>query len=129
MSIEQNKAVVRRYITEVLAGGDVDLVDELLAANYVNAGMGGMGRSDFKAWLNAASAGPGGRMEVEELIGEGDVVVARFTYAIKLPDGQQITARGLAYYRLADGRIVADDAITTPDLRQVFASQMPSSAA
>lgn len=128
MSIEQNKTVVRRYITEVLAGGNVDLVDELLATNYVNAGMGGMDRGSFKAWLNGASAGPGGRMEIQELVAEADVVVARFTYAIELPDGAEVTARGLAYYRLADGRIVEDDAITTPDLRQVFASQMPEAA-
>jgi hypothetical protein len=129
MSIQQNKDVVRRYITEVLAGGNVELVDELLASDYVNVGMGGMGRSDFKAWLNVASAGPGGQMQVEELIGEGDVVVARFNYAIRAPDGEEITARGLAFYRLAAGLIVEDDAITTPDLRQVFASQMPSGAA
>jgi len=129
MSIEENKAVVRRYITDVLAGGNVDLVDDLLATNYVNAGMAGMDRAAFKQWLNVASAGPGGRTEIRELIAEGDAVVARFTYAIRLPDGQQITARGLAFYRLADGRIVEDDAITTPDLRQVFAAQMPPSAA
>jgi ketosteroid isomerase-like protein len=126
MSTEQNKAVVRRYITEVLAGGDVDLVDDLLATDYVNRGMGDMDRDGFKAWLNVASAGPGGRMGIQELVGEGDVVVARFTYAITLPDGQEVTARGLAYYRLADGRIVEDEAMTTPDLRQVFAAQMPS---
>ena len=125
MSIEQNKTVVRRYITEVLVGGNVDLVDDLLAVNYVNVGMGGMDRTGFKAWLNVASAGPGGRTEIQELIAEGDAVVARFTFAIQLPDGQEITARGLAYYRLEDGRIVEDDAITTPDLRQVFAAQMP----
>ena len=40
MSTEENKAVVRRYITEVLAGGNVELVDDLLAENYVNRGMG-----------------------------------------------------------------------------------------
>jgi ketosteroid isomerase-like protein len=129
MSIEQNKAIVRRYITEVLVAGNIDLVDELLGPNYLNAGMGGMDRGAFKSWLSVASAGPGGRTEIQELIAEGDAVVARFTYAITLPDGQEITARGIAYYRLADGRIVEDDAITTPDLRQVFASQMPSSAA
>lgn len=39
-------------------------------------------RTDFKAWLNVASAGPGGRMEIQELVGEGDAVVARFAYAI-----------------------------------------------
>ena len=60
MSTEQNKAVVRRFITEVLVGGNVDLVDDLLAPNYVNLGMGGMDRAAFKAWLAANSAGPGG---------------------------------------------------------------------
>ena len=128
MSTEQNKAVVRRYITDVLAGGQVDLVDELLAANYVNRGMGDMDRAGFKAWLNANSAGPGGRMEIVDLIGEGDAVVARFTYAITLPAGEKVTARGLTYYRLADGRIVEDDPITTPDLTQVFAARMLPSA-
>jgi ketosteroid isomerase-like protein len=128
MSIEQNKAIVRRYITEVLAGGDVELVDDLLGEGYVNRGMGDMDRAGFKAWLSVASAGPGGRTEIDELVAEGDAVVARFTYAITLPDGQEVTARGLAYYRLADGRIVEDEAMTTPDLRQVFAAQMPSPA-
>ena len=33
MSTEHSKAVVRRFITEVLAGGNVDLVDDLLAAD------------------------------------------------------------------------------------------------
>jgi len=28
MSTEQNKAVVRRFITETLAGGNVDVIDE-----------------------------------------------------------------------------------------------------
>jgi ketosteroid isomerase-like protein len=128
MSTEQNKAVVRRFITEVLVGGDVDLVDDLLAADYVNRGMGGMGRAAFKAWLSVASAGPGGGMEIEDLVAEGESVVARFNYSITLPSGEEITARGLTFYRLADGRIVEDDAITTPDLMQVFAAQMPPSA-
>jgi predicted SnoaL-like aldol condensation-catalyzing enzyme len=128
MSTEQNRAVVRRFVTEVLAGGNVDLVDDLLAANYVNRGMGGMDRASFKAWLNANSAGPGGRMEIVDLVAEGDAVVARFTYALSLPSGEKLTVRGLTYYRLADGRIVEDDPITTPDLTQVFAAQIPPAA-
>jgi len=128
MSTEQNKAVVRRFITEVLVGGNVDLIDDLLAANYVNRGMGGVDRAGFKAFLTVASAGPGGRMEIKDLVAEGDAVVARFTYEITLPTGEQVTARGLTYYGLADGRIVEDDPITTPDLTQVFADQMPAPA-
>ncbi|MGZ8722062.1 MAG: ester cyclase [Aeromicrobium sp.] len=128
MPTEQNKTVVRRFITEVLVGGHVDLVDDLLATDYVNRAMGDMDHAGFKAWLTANSAGPGGRMEIEDLVAEGDVVVARFSYAIALPNGEQITARGLTYYRLADGMIVEDDPITTPDLTQVFAAQMPPPA-
>ena len=128
MSTEQNKAVVRRFVSEVLVGGHVDLVDDLLAANYVNRAMGDMDRAAFKAWLTVSSAGPGGRMEIEDLVAEGDAVVARFTYAITLPSGEKVTARGLTYYRLADGRIVEDDPITTPDLTQVFGAQMPPPA-
>ena len=128
MSIEENKAVVRRFIADVLEGGDVELVDDLLGETYVNRGMGGMDRDAFKAWLSAASAGPGGRMEIVDLVAEGDAVVARFTYAITLPNGGEVTARGLTFYRLADGRIIEDDPITSPDLMQVFADQMPGAS-
>jgi predicted ester cyclase len=83
-----------------------------------------MDRAAFKAWLAANSAGPGGRMEIKDLVAEGDAVVARFTYAITLPSGENISARGLTYYGLADGRIVEDDPITTPNLMQAFAAQM-----
>jgi predicted ester cyclase len=89
MSTDQNKAVVRRFITEVLVGGNVDLIDDLLAANYVNHGMGGVDRAGFKAFLTVASAGPGGRMEIKDLVAEGDAVVARFTYEITLPTGSR----------------------------------------
>ena len=57
MSTKQNKAVVRRYITEVLAGGHVDLVDDLLAADYVNRGMGGMDRAGLISARKRLSAG------------------------------------------------------------------------
>jgi ketosteroid isomerase-like protein len=120
MTPDQNKEVVRRYIEDVLVGGNVDFVDELLGPDYVNQAMGGMDRAAFKAWLGANSAGPGGRMEIVDLVAEGDVVVARFTYEITLPSGQEIKARGMTFYRLDAGRIVEDDAITSPDLMQAF---------
>jgi predicted SnoaL-like aldol condensation-catalyzing enzyme len=125
MSTEQNKAVVQRFINDVLVGGNVDLVDDLLGADYVNHGMGDMDRASFKAWLNVASAGPGGKMELQDLVAEGNAVVARFSYVISPPTGEPIVARGLTFYRLADGKIVEDDPITSPDLTQLFASQMP----
>jgi len=56
MSTEQNKAVVRRFITEVLSGGNIDLIDELLAPNYVNAGMGNVDRARFKGMVVGMNA-------------------------------------------------------------------------
>ena len=40
MTTEANKAIVLRFIKEVLGGGNIDLIDELLAPDYVNPSMG-----------------------------------------------------------------------------------------
>ncbi len=61
---------------------------------------------------------PERRFDVEELIAEADAVVARSTLEARDPNGTAISVRGLSYYRLADGRIVEDDPITTPELTQ-----------
>jgi predicted ester cyclase len=121
VSTEQNKAVVRRFITEALVGGNVDVIDDLLAPNYVNRAMGGVDRSGFKAMLSAIGAAlPERPMEIEDLVAEGDAVVARLSFRYTLANGQKISGRGLTYYGLADGRIVEDDPITTPDLMQTL---------
>ncbi len=115
-STEQNKAVVRRFITEVLAGGNVGLIDELLASNYRNPLMGGMDRAGFKALLPAMrSVISDMRFDIQDLVAEGDAVVARFTWAYTFASGKTIEGQGLTYYRLADGKIVADDHFQTPD--------------
>jgi len=120
-STEQNKAVVRRFITGTLDGGNVDVIDELLAPNYRNPAMGGMDVAGFKATLAAmAAAIPGRKFEIADLVAEGDAVVARFSFEYTLASGQKISGRGLTYYRLADGKITEDDPITTPDLMQTL---------
>ena len=96
MSTEQNKAVVRRFITEVLAGWP-------RRSGRRPAGRGLRGTAGWAAWTAPASRrgcppsrlAPGGRMEIEDLVAEGDAVVARFTYAITLRSGEKTTARGL----------------------------------
>ena len=61
MSTEQNKAVVRRFVTEALSGRNVGLADEVLAPNYVNR-MTGADLAAFKGMLTGMSAAspPGG---------------------------------------------------------------------
>src|SRR5271166_6125765 len=103
MGTEENKAVVRRFMSEVVVGGNLDVVDELLAPNYVNLAMGGADRAGIKAILSTMSAViKEQRIDDEELVAEGDAVLARFNYVLTLPDGSTTTSRTLAYYRLDD---------------------------
>jgi predicted ester cyclase len=83
----------------------------------------------FKGMLPGfAAALPDRRFDIEGLVAEGDAVVARFTMEMTNTAGQKSTVRGLTYYRLADGRIVEDDPITTPDLMLELSSLMPAPA-
>ena len=127
MSTEQNKAVVRRFISEFLADGKLAAVDEVLGPSYVNRALGA-DLGAFKGLLPAISALPVRRFDIEDLVAEGDAVVARFTMEMGNAAGETVSARGLTYYRLADGKIVEDDPITTPDLVQELRKLMPSPA-
>jgi ketosteroid isomerase-like protein len=118
MAADSNKDVVRRFMEEVLAGGKLDQVDELLAPGYVNRAFGA-GLEEFKGVLAGLSAAlPDRRFDIEDLVAEGDAVVARFTAATSDGSGKTISYRGLTFYRLAGGKIVEDDPVTTPDLAQ-----------
>jgi predicted SnoaL-like aldol condensation-catalyzing enzyme len=122
MATGSNKDVVRRFIEEVLAGGKLDQIDELLAPGYVNRAFGA-GLEEFKGMVAGMSAAlPDHRIGIEDLVAEGDAVVARYTSEIRDGSGKTISFRGLTFYRLADGKIVEDDPVTTPDLTQELSS-------
>jgi ketosteroid isomerase-like protein len=126
MSTEQNKAVVRRWMTEVLGGGDLDVIDEVLAPDYVNPAMGNADRAGMRALLaQLRGVGPW-HFPAIDLLAEGDAVVARFTIEVTRQSGEKVAAQGLTYYRLADGRIVEDDPFTRPDLAQVLGIAPPA---
>jgi predicted SnoaL-like aldol condensation-catalyzing enzyme len=116
MAADQNKDVVRRFINEVLIGGHFDRIDELLAPGYRNRALD-VDLAAFKAMLpGLAAALPERSFDIEELIAEGDAVVARYTSEMRDAGGKTISVRGMTYYRLTDGKIVEDDPVTTPDL-------------
>ena len=109
MSTEQNKAVVRRFIEEILTNQNPALVDELVAPDYVNHLVPG-GREGFKQFLPMlSSAYPNLNLHysVDHLIAEGDYVVARITYPVTNA-GKEATGAGLSEYRVANGKIVED---------------------
>jgi predicted ester cyclase len=134
MSIEQNKAVVREFMMEVLSGRNLGITDEVLAPNYVNL-MTGADLSGFKGMLTAMSTALSDvRFEIDDLIAEGDSVVARWkmeaTHTGSLmgeaPTGKRVSSRGLTYYRLVNGQIVEDDPLSTPDLLQSLGIELPA---
>jgi len=126
MSINENKAVVRQFIKKVLTDHDLGAVDKLLAANYVNRAIGNADLAGFKSMISAMiSAKLVSNIEIENLVAEGDSVVFRGKFKATTPDGKQATARGITYYRLANGKIVEDDPVFIPDLTQIFGTLMP----
>lgn len=134
MSTEQNKEVVRRFITEALSGRNLGLADEVLAPNYVNR-ITGTDLAAFKGFLSGMSAALSDvQIDIDQLVAEGDSVVARWkmeaTHSGSLmgetPTGKRISSRGLTYYRLVNGQIVEDDPMSSPDILQALGIQMPA---
>jgi steroid delta-isomerase-like uncharacterized protein len=83
MSVEQNKALMRRFYDEVVNRGNLNMIDELVSPDFVDheafPGLpaGREGVKQFFSMLRAAF--PDLRMNVDDLIAEGDKAVARGT--------------------------------------------------
>jgi ketosteroid isomerase-like protein len=126
MSVNENKAVVREFVTKVLMGLDVGVVDKLVAANYVNRGAGNLDLAGFKALLSdMKSAKATMDIEIEDIIGEGDSVVIRGKSNVTQATGKRITARIITYYRLKNGKIVEDEPMSNPELTQLLGNIVP----
>jgi steroid delta-isomerase-like uncharacterized protein len=119
MSVEQNKAVVRRFYDEFLNGRNMAVADELIAPDCVFY-MGGnpepiRGPDGYRRTLAMlTTAFPDIQWTVEDMVAEDDKVaerpVGRGTHLGEFmgvpPTGKPIELRGIAILRLADGKIV-----------------------
>lgn len=117
MSMEANKALIRRLMDEVVNAGNLDAVDELLAPNFVNHNpLPGAtpDRDGFKqAFRNLHAAFPDLHVISPDLIAEGDRVVALrgFEGTHDGPfmgvsaTGKHIVLDGITVFRVVDGRI------------------------
>lgn len=117
MSAEENKAKVRRIVEEVYNKGNLDVVDEILASDYIYHGPGGQevrGPEGMKQMMGMfRSAFPDLYIITEDLVAEGDKVVQRYTVRGThkgdlmgiAPTGKQVTITGMIMLRFAGGRI------------------------
>ena len=120
MSTEDNKALLRRLIDEIVNKGNLAVADQLIASDYVYRSPGSpdvRGPEGFKQLVQMyRSAFPDLTMSVEEQIAEGDKVATRWmatgTQRGELmgvpPSGKQVSVMGMVISRCAGGRIVEE---------------------
>lgn len=120
MSTEANKAIVVQLYEEVWNRGNLDLVDKLVAPNAVDhepqRPLGAPGSPQgLKAVVTMLRrAFPDDHYMIEDLIAEGDKVVARLTHSgthqgafLGLPPtGKHISTTSIHIFRFADGQLV-----------------------
>lgn len=116
MSVQENKEIVRRWNEETINNGNLDVIDELAAENYINHN-GGLDRAAHKQMMaEMVAAFSGGGITLEEIVAEGDMVAVRWRmhgthtgeYMGVPPTGKVITTPGMSMYRIAGGKIVED---------------------
>ena len=114
----ENKALVRRCFKEIWSKGNVDAIDQLVAANYANhdpAGpMPATGRDGLKQHVTAyRTAFPDLTFTVDDIVAEDNKVTARWTARGThkgtllgiAPTGRPVTTEGISVLRIANGKI------------------------
>lgn len=113
--LQANKALVRRYIEEVLTANQMDKLDEMLGPDFTDSTPGALGGGTGPNIIRAAQTRirtlfPTVQYQIDELVAEGDKVVARYTVkaATKEEEGmpsQKVEITGMTSFRIADGKI------------------------
>jgi len=118
MSVEKNKATMRRVFTEVFNKGNFAITPELIAPNYVfrsPLGMEFKGPNGFTQMVAMSrTAFPDLSLTIDDILAEEDKVALRYTLRGTFkgdlmgipPTGKQITIKASLFVRLAGGKEV-----------------------
>jgi len=119
MSVEANRGIVQRFYDEVWNEGNVDAASEVFVEDYVRHDLrptealpGPKGQAKIAEDFRAAF--PDLRMEVDLILGEGDLVAARWTtegtntgaWAGRPATGKRARFSGVNIFRFRDGKVV-----------------------
>ena len=119
MSAEESKALARRYVEEIWDKGNLDLIDELFTTDFVRHGPPVIegevhGPEGLKGLVSTYHTGfPDFKVDIEELIAEGDRVVTRWTVRGthegelmgNAPTGNRATFTGFLVDRISGDKI------------------------
>ena len=118
-TLEEHKAIARRFYEEVLNQGNLDLIDEIAAADMVDHGAvangwesGQAGFRHHAEWFRGVF--PSGHVTVDQLVAEGEWVVVFWTATgtqtqplFGMPaTGKQVSVSVVTTVRVRDGKIV-----------------------
>ncbi|MGH2660675.1 MAG: ester cyclase [Actinomycetota bacterium] len=119
VGVEENRSLVKRFYEEVWNRGNVEVTSEVFAEDYVRhdlrptqAPPGPTGQAKIAADFRAAF--PDLRMELDLILGEGDLVAARWTtegtntrsWGGRPPTGKAARFSGVNIFRFRDGKVV-----------------------
>jgi steroid delta-isomerase-like uncharacterized protein len=111
---DEMKRLVRRHYEEVLTGRNLEVVDEIYAAQIRNGDGGTIPREQFKEIARMSlTAFPDLVVTVKDQIVEGDRVVSRWTatgtqdgqFMQLPPTGRKVTIRAIHIHQIVEGRI------------------------
>jgi steroid delta-isomerase-like uncharacterized protein len=114
MTTNDNKALVRRFITEIFEQGRVDSVDELCAEDFIGHTWGEMDRDGLrKTTARVAQALADVHFTIEDEIAEGDRVAVRVTASARqvgeiagqAANGRSYTIGEIHIFRFRDGKV------------------------
>jgi steroid delta-isomerase-like uncharacterized protein len=118
MTTEENKAHARRFVDEVINGGNFALIDELTSPNLVDhsplPGVPATNEGTMAYFAMLREAFPDLHTTVDDQIAEGDKVVQRTTthgtmkgdFAGMPASGKEATWQAIHIIRFADGKTV-----------------------
>jgi steroid delta-isomerase-like uncharacterized protein len=120
-SADQNKATIRRFYEEVFNAGKIDLADQYVTADALDHEVMPGQKDPIPALANLKEflteyrkAFPDLKVQIEDLIAEGDKVVARIRitgtqkgdFQGAPPTGKSMSVEVIDMMRLVDGKIV-----------------------
>jgi steroid delta-isomerase-like uncharacterized protein len=118
MTMEENKAITRRFLDEVANAGNIAVLDELYAPDFIDhsvpPGVPGTTEAAKGFWMMFRGAFPDLHYTLEDEVADGDRVAQRFTaHGTMRGDFQGMPASGkeatwseIHIIRFADGKVV-----------------------
>jgi ketosteroid isomerase-like protein len=107
ISLEANKVLVRRF-TQVWNTGDLAILDDLLASDFVahNTDSDVTGIEGWKQFVMGARKDADIHCTTDELLADGDKVAEHWTWrSVDRATSRSVIATGMTIHRIADGKL------------------------